>query len=172
MHRLPSGRYFCIQDQPLQDLLQSLKHNDLRLPELLSIAQAAHLNPYLNFSWLLPIGADTVVAARFSSPCELNLEGFILVNNGHTLASLPEDLDEPDRAALEAFWESEPCRIFILSCLIEAVDAQSRITLSDQPEDEILAQWWGYQDPEEDTPEIRAALEELNALAEEFRSSP
>lgn len=103
---------------------------------------------------------------------ELNLEGVILVNNGHTLASLPEDLDEPDRAALEAFWESEPCRIFILSCLIEAVDAQSRITLSDQPEDEILAQWWGYQDPEEDTPEIRAALEELNALAEEFRSSP
>lgn len=172
MHRLPSGRYFCIQDQPLQDLLQSLKYNDLRLAELLSIARVSHLNPYFNFSWLLPIGADTVVAARFSSPCELNLEGFILVNNGHTLASLPEDLDEPDRAALEAFWESELCNPFVLSSLAEVVDAQTRITLSDLSEDEILAQWWRYPDPEEDTPEIRATLEELNALAEEFRGSP
>lgn len=58
MPRMPSDRYFCIQDHPLRDLLRSLSINGLRLPELLGISQVSDLKRFLRFMWLMPIGGD------------------------------------------------------------------------------------------------------------------
>jgi hypothetical protein len=43
MPLLPSGRYWCIHDSPINKLLKSLRINGLRVPELISIDSIAQL---------------------------------------------------------------------------------------------------------------------------------
>jgi hypothetical protein len=166
MPRLPSGRYFCIQDHPLRDLLRSLSMNGLGLPELLGISQVSDLKPHLRLMWLMPIGADSRPFTDMHPLYQSIPDGLTLIDSGHTFADLPEELDETDRAALEDFWESLPCKQFVRSCLDDVTNAQKRITDSDQPEDRVLVKWW-YQNPL-DCPEFNAELEKFIAYMTEI----
>jgi len=68
MALLPSGRHWCIDDLPLRQLLEELRLNGLRLPELIQIETIVDLRPYFRFMWLLPIGADTKPNSTFHPP--------------------------------------------------------------------------------------------------------
>jgi hypothetical protein len=87
-------------------------------------------------------------------------EGLTIVDSGHTLAHLPEDLDESDRAAVEAFWHSDRCLHFAKKrfALVEA--ERDKITLSEAPEDRLLAKWFEG----ESTRHNRAIEAEIYAL--------
>ena len=145
MPLLPSGRHWCIDDAPLKELLQDLHLNGLRLPELLGITWSFQLRRYLRFMWLHPVGADT----GFKASCDLHsgadLEGFTMVDSGHTLASLPGDLDELDRAAVETFWKSKPCYKLIDERMERVEAAKNKILLSDAPEERLLAKWFARE---------------------------
>ncbi len=161
---LPSGRYYCIQDHPLQQMLDSLATSGLRIPDLLCIAQASDLRRHLSFAWLLPLGADTVIQATVHSHSQAVPDGLTLVDSGHTLASLPADLDEHDRAAVEAFWESERCQAFAQACMSRVREARKLIIHSSEPEDKVITDW--FRDSMVH-PKTRAAREELRAALRE-----
>ena len=141
MPLLPSGRYWCIHDSPINKLLKSLRINGLRVPELISIDSTVALRPYLRFMWLLPIGADTKeeIFHKLSPPMP---QGLTMVDSGHTLACLPEDLDELDQASVEAFWHSDRCLDFVKKRYERVEKQREKITLSEAPEDQLLSQWF------------------------------
>jgi hypothetical protein len=167
MPLLPSGRHWCIDDAPLQELLHSTDINGLRLPELLGITWSFQLRRYLRFMWLHPVGADTVPNAPCVMHSASHLEGFTMVDSGHTMASLPGDLDELDRAAVEAFWKSRPC-YKIIDELMERVEAaKDKVLLSEAPEERLLAKWFARETASTDRAteaKIEAALMEEGLL--------
>jgi hypothetical protein len=156
---LPSGRHCCINDAPLQELLDSLGSSGLRIPDLLCIAQESDLKRHLRLMWLLPIGADTppLTANALSEPM---FEGLTMVDCGHTLARLPADLDDRDFASLEAFWESPRCQQFLKQSMTSVREAQNKVILSGAPEDRMLYRWFRDHLTH---PVVKAAADELRA---------
>lgn len=131
-----------MDDLPLKELLRGLSFNGLSIPELIAIDSIAALRPYLRFMWLLPIGADACPKSAYHRLSPPMPEGLTMVDSGYTFASLPEDLDECDRAALEVFWQSERCLQF-LHDLYECVQKErQKIILSEASEDQLLARWF------------------------------
>jgi hypothetical protein len=142
---LPSGRHWCIDDAPLKKLLQDLHLNGLRLPELLVISWPFELRRYLRIMWLLPIGADSRPKTSSDQLYETEVDGLSMVDSGHTLACLPDDLNELDRAAVKVFWRSDPCYQFVNERMELVEQAQNKILLSDAPEERLLAKWFARE---------------------------
>ena len=169
MPLLPSGRHWCIQDSPVNELLKSLRINGLRVPELISIDSIVALRPYLRFMWLLPIGADTHQVIDHTLTPRMT-QGLTMVDSGHTLACLPDDLDELDRASVEAFWHSDRCLDFVKKRYERVQKQREKITLSEAPEDQLLSQWFQGEKTRRDRAleaEIYALLIENGMLSRE-----
>lgn len=174
MSLLPSGRHWCIHDSPIHELLKSLRIHGLRVPELISIDSIVALRPYLRFMWLLPMGADTQEAV-FHTLSPLMPTGLTMVDSGHTLACLPDDLDELDRAAVEAFWHSDRCLDFVKKRYERVQKQREKITLSEAPEDQLLSEWFQGEMTRRDRAleaEIYAIMIERGMIADPKNNSP
>ncbi len=83
-----------------------------------------------------------------------------MVDSGYTLACLPDELDALDRAAVEAFWEGERCLQFVKERVQRVQMEREKITLSEAPEDQLLALWFEGETARRN----RALQDEVEAL--------
>jgi hypothetical protein len=166
MPRLPSGVHYCINTDPLADMLRLVQAgHGLFLPALLSIRTAEDLRPYLRLLWLLPLGADNAVDSPLHSLSEQVPAGLSLIDSGYKLDRLSDCLDEADRDAFSLFWESPRCREFLRLHLETIIHLQQSLLHSQCPEDRLLAEWFGLSSPAEsiDLPLLAEDEAERNA---------
>lgn len=179
---LPSGLHFCIDSQPLDELLRKVAGGSgLHIPDVRMIHGSDDLRRYLRLMWLLPLGAD---CAAVPAPNPLSLpvpEGLTLVDSDHTFHRPPEQLDERDRQALELFWQSPRCQAY-LEQQMEKVRPARRFSLDHlEPEDSFLNKWFPVPPPPPGPPltaaekksKLSASRAELiAAVEEEWPSKP
>lgn len=163
MSHLPSGLHFCINSQPLDDLLRQVQAGrGLHLPDLRMIHGPEDLRRHMRLLWLLPVGADCAVDEplhRFSKPVP---PGLTLVDSGHTFHRLPEHLDKRDREAMEQFWNSPRCRAFLKEQMERVRFALNTASPHFDAEDRYLSEWF----PAPSTP----ALTDGKNLEEEMQA--
>lgn len=131
---------WCVDDSPLQQLLESLKHNNLRLPELLGIENELWLTKYIDLYWLIPIGADT--SSDMQCPYLLNgeNEGLAKMNSGETMLDfMPLEIEDFEGYSK---WHHEHFLNYITPRMEKVRALQSKINSSEAPEDKLLAEWF------------------------------
>lgn len=178
MALLPSGKHYCIDSKPLDDLLHKAGNGSgLHIPDVRMIHGPDDLRRYMRLMWLLPVGADCAtspVLNALSLPVPADLT---LVDSGYTVHRLPEHLDERDRQALALFWQSPRCQAY-LEQQMEKVRPVRRILLEFlEPEDSLIRQWFPVPPPPppsgrpltqaEKAAKLNAARAELIAAVEE-----
>lgn len=167
MALLPSGIHFCINSQPLDDILRLVQAgNGLHIPDVRMIQGPNDLRRHMRLLWLLPLGADCVVDQPlhpFSAPVP---QGLTIVDSGYTLNCLPAHLDERAREAVEQFWQSPRCRAF-LDQLMEKVRMVQSIPLKHlESEDSFLSEWFPVPQPISSTLSEEATQVPLFAASE------
>lgn len=178
MALLPSGKYFCIDSKPLDDLLHMAgSGSGLHIPDVRMIHGTDDLRRYMRILWLLPLGADCATDPQLNALSLSVPAGLTLVDSGTTFHQPPEHLDERDRQALALFWQSPRCQTY-LQQQMDRVRPLQRVLLEFlEPEDSFLNAWFPLppRPPESGPPlteaekeaRLKAARDELRAALEE-----
>lgn len=132
---LPSGAHYCLDCGPLDELIKSARIGQ-RIPELRRVRRIDDLRPYQRFLWLRPIGADCALDKLLNEGSLPVPDGYALVDSGHTLQQLPDELDAVDRAAIEEFWQSRRCGVFLVEQFWRVVRALKEIAQADRDLDD------------------------------------
>ena len=152
MALLPSGTFYCINSQPLDELLHAVRNGSgLHIPDLLLIHDLEDLRRYIRFLWLLPLGADCAVNPRLNPLSEPMPDGLTMVDSGHRMDHLPAHLDEYDRHALTLFWQSPRCYAY-LGQLMGKVRRLQNVLLNTASAEDILLNHWFARTPELESP--------------------
>lgn len=172
---LPSGKHFCIDSKPLDDLLQKAGNGSgLHIPDVRMIHGTDDLRRYMRLMWLLPLGADCATDPELNALSPPVPAGLTLVDSGYTFHRLPDHLDERDRQALALFWQSPRCQTY-LQQQMEKVCPVRRILLEFlEPEDSFINKWFPLPPPQPASgPPLTQAEKEakLNASRAELRAA-